>query len=81
MTSALKNSLCIFVQVLVSGYRLTKLFMPKLSDLNAMIAASGGRKARPYKRLAHPLGRGGVYPHKRSNKRFLAINLDLIVFD
>jgi hypothetical protein len=38
-----------------------KLAEPKLSDLKAMIVNTGGRKARPYRRLANPQGRGGVY--------------------
>ena len=45
----------------------TGIFLvPKLSDLKAVIAASGGRKARPYKRLVHPSGRGGVYPRPQA---------------
>ena len=34
----------------------------KLSDLHLSPAYPGGRKARPYERAAHPLGRGGVNP-------------------
>ena len=41
--------------------------LPKLSDLNATIAASGGHKARPYKRLDDPLGRGGLIPARKQS--------------
>ena len=35
---------------------------PRLSDLQLPPTHSGGHKARPYDRPAHPLGRGGVNP-------------------
>ncbi len=33
---------------------LTSSFETKLSDLKAMIVNTGGRKARPYRRVANP---------------------------
>ena len=35
---------------------LNKPWLPKLIDLKAMIAASGGRKARPYEKARPPNG-------------------------
>ncbi len=34
-----------------------------------MIVNTGGRKARPYMRLANPQGRGGVYPRPQTTDR------------
>jgi hypothetical protein len=40
-----------------------------MSDLEASITNSGGRKARPYDGQANPFGRGGVYPRPQRTDR------------
>ncbi len=47
---------------MVPSLFLHRLSYPKLSELLFPTIDSGGRKARPYERLAIPDGRGGLYP-------------------